>query len=580
MKPGEIVAKLLRELLKAEGAGGINDAAKQFAKDCGNVGVGTATTTLLGTGLPGALPFLGLVTLIVGPMLWEGRGEKKQQKAIGEAIGGVLEAVEAAGSSATAAAQGTMRLEALLEQIVDHKLSVWARLNAVDKQDIAERVTAETKKMLDTMLRTLGKEHPELLQALHRIENIAVFVETNHYRICLLEKKMDAGFERIEVKLSEIADMQEKLLKASAANTMLALANAQMSQENASLHRQLMDANRALAEARLSEGRSVDEVLTELRSTDPRELFQFLVGTVDDAEDEYRQQQQKLIEHHRGIAEIGFPLGKIDEAERSLRRILEIRPYDLNAHSRLGHIHLLRGEPSKAAPHFVIALEVTDDKQAHASAYCSLGMVQHMLGALDDAALSLQRALSIGEALGRKDTMAAALGNLSGVEMARENLDVAEKHMKRALSIYEDLDSKVGIATQLGNLGGLEMFRGNLDEALSYLNRSRKLVEDLGHKEGVSGVLSNLGLVELSRGNPDEAEASFTRSLLIDEELGNKEGMAKSLASLGFIEQHRGNLETACGYLRRALDLFKDIGSDPQVQQTQAMLDKAGCGEP
>ncbi|MEL6311949.1 MAG: hypothetical protein AAFQ17_06220 [Pseudomonadota bacterium] len=85
------------------------------------------------------------------------------------------------------------------------------------------------------------------------------------------------GIERIGAQIPGIARQQEEtILQLSRANASLSLAVESLRAERDSLIEALESANRRLAEDRLREGRSVDEVLAELRGQDPRMLLDAL----------------------------------------------------------------------------------------------------------------------------------------------------------------------------------------------------------------------------------------------------------------------------------------------------------------
>ena len=91
--------------------------------------------------------------------------------------------------------------------------------------------------------------------------------------------------------------------------------------------------------------------------------------------------------------------------------------------------------------------------------------------------------------------------------------------------------------------------------------------------------LGNLGLIYRSQGDLPRAEEHHRRALSMEEELGRKEGMAAQLGNLGLIYQTQGDLPRACQHWQQALTLFKEVGMRPQIEQTQKLLDEAGCSE-
>ncbi len=365
--------------------------------------------------------------------------------------------------------------------------------------------------------------------------------------------QQSAAIDRIESEVRRSADREHTLIQTNAKLAGL-VADKQAKIDD------LEDAYRRLAQERLREGRTADEIIAELKGTSYDELIAALETESVDAAKEARQAIERAIGLCRAVVVLAFPRGEIQRAEEQLRTWLGLAPDDLDALNRMGHLLLLRGDIAGASDRYTHVLKHALTKDVVAIALGNLGQIERRRGNLDAAEDYHERSLAISEELGWKEGMAGNLGNLGLIEQMRGNLDAAEGYHERSLSIEEELGRKEGMASNLGNLGLIKRKRGNLDAAKDYHERSLSISKELGRKEAMANQLGNLGLIEQMRGNLDAAEGYHKRSLAIEEELGRKEGMASDLGNLGLIERRRGNLDAAEGYHTRSLAVSEELG--------------------
>ncbi len=420
-------------LVTGLGAEGLGETLKEFCSACAS-GDGTKVAAAIGGITGGPLVAVGILAGGAALQLAGDRRKAREQQEQFEALARRVEACRG----------DVMLLTDLLVERSTQPGSIIAQVAATDVESLQRELTDAVRDALRPLLPE-GSPQPDW-------DGVFVYLETNTHLMrelgeAVAELKTDVreGFERIEAQLPSIADMQEKLLTMSDANAQLASQVADLGRQNATLHDQLINANRELAEQRVAAGRSVDEVLAELREIDPRELYEFLVDTVNDEENEFAQQRAKLIARHREIAAIGYPLGRIDQAEQSLRRILDLLPEDPDAVTRLGHIHLLRGDLDEAASSYRRLLDRTGDEVAQAVALGNLGVIERARGNLGAAEDYHTRSLAINERLGRQEGMASTLGNLGVIERTRGNLDAACTLWRRSLELFR----RVGAQPQI-----------------------------------------------------------------------------------------------------------------------------------
>ena len=272
--------------------------------------------------------------------------------------------------------------------------------------------------------------------------------------------------------------------------------------------------------------------------------------------------EEAKIELDREFAAVAFTTGRIDEAERALRRILDALPDDRDALNRLGQIEVLRGRLERADACYRHILQLShDDEFVQAVANGHLGTILRLRGDLDGAEKTHGKALAIHEKLGHVEGVASEYGNLGIVLQTRGDLDGAEQLCRKALAIFEKLDDLESMAKQYGNLGAVRHTRGDLDGAEDMFCKALAINEKLGRLAGIAMASGNLGLVRESRGDLDGAEEMHRMALEIDERIGSLDGMARHHLNLGNVRQTRGDLDGAEEMYRKALALGERLGS-------------------
>jgi tetratricopeptide (TPR) repeat protein len=176
-------------------------------------------------------------------------------------------------------------------------------------------------------------------------------------------------------------------------------------------------------------------------------------------------------------------------------------------------------------------------------------------------------------ALPRGDPNSAALGNLTGLYLARRrDRDAAVRYLRRALEIKETLFG-VGspeTAKDLNDLG--YSYLGSAARTLGkpYLERARRLWNPATDAPNLAATLDNLGQLYIGTGEVDLAEPLFREALQIRErELGEYSfGTSVTIVNLAQIAGVRGDLASAVKLFRRAVDIRESIGSESDPWNT------------
>ncbi|MCP4251337.1 MAG: tetratricopeptide repeat protein, partial [bacterium] len=238
------------------------------------------------------------------------------------------------------------------------------------------------------------------------------------------------------------------------------------------------------------------------KSGDATKLQAALIAQADRRQQQIRDDAADYLELCREIAAIAFLRGDLDEARKRLEAINRLIPNDLDAINRLGHIHRVQGRLDEAERSYRRVLDLSaDDETGRAVAYGNLGLIYLTRGDLDQAEEMHGKALDIEEKLGRLEGMANQYGNLGLIHQTRGDLDQAEEMHRKALEIFEKLGQLEGMAAQYGNLGLIHRMRGDLDQAEEMHRKSLEIKKKLGRLEGMASDYAAIGLVHSARGD-------------------------------------------------------------------------------
>tara|TARA_Y100001968_G_C19404520_1_gene742892 strand:+ start:110 stop:1990 length:1881 start_codon:yes stop_codon:yes gene_type:complete len=225
-------------------------------------------------------------------------------------------------------------------------------------------------------------------------------------------------------------------------------------------------------------------------------------------------------------------LGRLQEAEISTRKAIEINPNFANAHSNLGSILKNLGKLKDAEISYNKAIKLNSN---FADAHYNLGCILKNLGRLQEAELSFSKAIEI------KPDYANAHSNLGLILKDLGKLKEAELLQRKAIELNPDY------ANAHSNLGITLRDLGKSEEAELSTRKAIELNPNLAEAH------SNLGTILIDLGKLQEAELSTRKAI----ELNADYAMAHS--NLGNILRDLGKLEEAEISLREAINLKPDL---------------------
>jgi len=193
-------------------------------------------------------------------------------------------------------------------------------------------------------------------------------------------------------------------------------------------------------------------------------------------------------------------LGKLEEAELSTRKAIEINPNFAEAYANLGNILKGLGKLQEAELSTRKAIEINPN---FANAYNNLGNILGEIGKLQEAELSTRKAIEINP------NFAEAHANLGNILKNLGKLQEAEFYIRKAIKLNPNF------ANAYNNLGNIFREIGKLQEAeLS----TRKAIEI---NPNVAITHANLGIILRDLGKPEEAELSLKKAIEINPNFTN-----------------------------------------------------------
>ncbi|MCF8198586.1 MAG: tetratricopeptide repeat protein [Sulfuritalea sp.] len=253
--------------------------------------------------------------------------------------------------------------------------------------------------------------------------------------------------------------------------------------------------------------------------------------------------------------------GRLEAAQASYRRAMELDPDCAEAHFKLGNVYLKRQRPEPAEACFRRAIEIAPN---YVKALYNLGNLLLRQSRLDEAAVCYKRALSadpdytyahinLGVALKDQGHYAEAetsylaalkldpdnteiLNNLSVVQIELGRLAEAEANCSRALELLP------GFALAHNCRGAILNKQGRLAEAESCYRKALAL------SPGYAEALNNLGIVLKTQGRLEEVEDTYRRAI------NARPGYVNAYKNLGAFLTDQGRFAEAEAIHRRLLE--------------------------
>lgn len=281
------------------------------------------------------------------------------------------------------------------------------------------------------------------------------------------------------------------------------------------------------------------------------------------------------------------------------------RQVEYTATSGLGTIRLKAGDPEAALELFFsiesLAVDLGPDREA--SLRRQIGRAQRRLGGLDEALVSLERALDIERQRGRRVGEAETLNLLGLVRKQNEDLEGAEEQFRAALQVFEAERRPVQAAEVRINLGEVRQLAGRPAAARAMCRRvlESPVLEARPALEASTAYC--IALAELKDGRAEEALEWAQRAIDVAETLRREQPLDEQRATylsearryyelpvevnvyLAEADPGRGYAEAALraaeqGRARTLLDRLQqslalgDVAISPEAEESKAALER------
>jgi predicted ATPase/DNA-binding XRE family transcriptional regulator len=231
-----------------------------------------------------------------------------------------------------------------------------------------------------------------------------------------------------------------------------------------------------------------------------------------------------------------------------------------------------------------LALDGDVPPAARAKALSAAGLVAHRQGDYARAAVLLEQALALNQAL--RDPAGAAAAQCYLGMAARATGDVARSAAlhEEALSFYRQVGDRRGAGFTLSNLGLTARDRGDYARAATLLEEALAVARALGTRSGVATACNNLTLVALAQGDDVLAAARQAEALEEWRSLSDQDGLAHCFENFALIAAARGEAARAARLFGAAEALRERIGapgrpSDREHNARQIADGRAQLGE-
>ena len=185
------------------------------------------------------------------------------------------------------------------------------------------------------------------------------------------------------------------------------------------------------------------------------------------------------------------------------------------------------------------------DVDAHFEALMSRSQVASWLGDVDGTLRTLEQALAVAVAAGRKDLETHAAQGLAGAYVVDLELDRAERLIDRALELADESSSVRARAAALSQSAALHMIREEHEASEAEYEEALRLYEEIGDAHAVGRTRLMLGRVYELRGECERAERLMRDSIRILKPLGERGFLCEAQRRLAQLLVRRGKLEEA-----------------------------------
>lgn len=223
-------------------------------------------------------------------------------------------------------------------------------------------------------------------------------------------------------------------------------------------------------------------------------------------------------------AQILYNLGKYDEAEKQIKKVL--KKLDDNDFNKIQALIILN------------------------NVFYNRGEFDAALNLLKDAE---------GLIIDKKNELVQATiyNNKAKIYLIKGDYNLTIQNNLKAAEIFERLNKKKSLAIVYNNLGNLNADFKFYDKSIKYFNLAIKINKTVGDFYNLSQNYANLGVTYKSIDSISKAIVYYEKSLAISEKLGSSLVMAQNYVNLGNIYEKQGSYKKAFEVFNKSLEICK-----------------------
>lgn len=278
------------------------------------------------------------------------------------------------------------------------------------------------------------------------------------------------------------------------------------------------------------------------------------------------------------LGRVAWRQGRLDDAlelyERARASAIELADDDLRAaiENGVGSVYCQRGLFTQARASYAVASELAVSAALRGRIQINMGALALLLGDVEEARASYERAVAILDSIDDEEALAIALHNLALAHAEEQDWDAAESSFARCLAIAEKRADRSVIAGVLLNQAELRCELERYPEALERSEKSLALFGELEDENGRAAALRVQGEIYRKMHQLEEAEPRLKEAIRIAGRLQLLTLEAEAARELGMLKAARGDVTSATKWLRRALARFSLMSADEQIHAIEEQL--------
>jgi tetratricopeptide (TPR) repeat protein len=276
-----------------------------------------------------------------------------------------------------------------------------------------------------------------------------------------------------------------------------------------------------------------------------------------------------------GLGTLYSDTGDYDKARAQFAKMLQADPKNVLALWQSGAVEIESGHPQAALEPLSKAEYLTiqsDNKEQHTTVLLAMGVAYQFLQKREEALRYFNECIAIGEKIGQKRAVAAALGQTAQMESDSGKPDAALASYQKSVALFREIGSNKEAADVLIDMASVYNARGQSDQALDLFKQALQIERDAGDQNNEALCLNNIATIDLAKGDVESAFTYFQQALQLGEKIADPRRIADPLQGLGDAYTTTGEYDQALSSLKRALDTWRSAGNAVGIASTQRQL--------